>query len=86
MKYKEKIMDILLWVGLTIAVIIYLVLKILGVLRSPTIEEVLLAVVFGHSIILGHHEIKFPYLEKSLIRIERRIDNLENKVDKLLKR
>jgi peptidoglycan hydrolase CwlO-like protein len=85
---KFKIEDILLYFGWTIIIIVtvYLFLKIFGLAKSPSLEEILISLIIGHSMILGIHQTKISYTEKKISHIENQTKRIERKIDRLLKK
>jgi hypothetical protein len=63
-------MDVLLYFGwaIIITVTIYLLLKIFGVISIPTIEEILVSIIVGHSMIFRIHQTKISLIERWMER------------------
>ncbi|MBU4332779.1 hypothetical protein KKD19_02305 [Patescibacteria group bacterium] len=75
-------------VGLLImaGVAIYLILKIIGVIHSASVEEVFLALVVGQVFYSGYTFRAIQGIEKSTKRTEERTDSIECRLLKIEKR
>jgi len=78
---KINLENVLLYLGwaIIITIAIYLLLKIFGIVKSPSLEEILILMIIGHSMILGIHQTKISYIENRTKRIERKLDKLLRK-------
>ena len=78
---KINLENVLLYLGwaIIITIAIYLLLKIFGIVKSPSLEEILLSMIIGHSMILGIRQTKISYIENRTKRIERKLDKLLRK-------
>jgi len=79
---KINLENILLYLGwaIIITITIYLILKIFGIVKSPSLEEILVSMIIGHSMILGTHQTKISYIENRMKKIERKLDRMIKKI------
>jgi uncharacterized membrane protein len=76
-KFRQFFSNIMLFIGwlLLLIVTIYLILKVFGVVKSASFEEVILALLLPQYILLGT-------LQERTFDLTNRVEKIENKLEK----